>query len=111
MTTSDKTLEEVQSDIIDVEKPKQRSVSELLIILEQDDTFQGMTDAEIKSIIQYEKQLSEMEGNIKRLNKKNEDYHSEMIKQTSESLQKQEAMLQSIIDRASNLQLKVVQYG
>lgn len=108
MTTSDAKVEEMSEK---VEEVKQRSVSELLTVLEKDNTFQGMTDDEIRSIIKYEKQLSEMDGNIKRLNSKTTDYHAEMSEQTATALQNQEKMLQSLVDRATNLQLKVVQYG
>jgi len=78
---------------------EQRSVSELLQVLETEGTYQGMTDDEIRSIIEHE------------ITSSNAQHRATMESLTAASLQAQETMLQSIIDRASNPQMQVVQYG
>ena len=88
-----------------------RSVSTLLHILETDGTYQGMTDEEIQSIVDYEKQLARMEGKTAQLQEEHANHCASMQALTTSALQEQETMLQSIIDRASNPQLQVVQYG
>lgn len=108
MTTSDEKIVDVSEK---VEEVKQRSISELLIILERDNTFQGMTDSEIKSIIEYEKKLARMEGSSEQLQNDMQKHCSKIETMTEQALQQQNNMLQSILERASNLQLKVVQYG
>ena len=89
----------------------QRSVSVLLNILETTNTFSGMTDAEIQSIIDYEKQISFNEGAIAQMQTEHANHCTAMQELTASSLQSQETMLQSIIERASNPQLQVIQYG
>lgn len=88
-----------------------RSVSELLHILETDGTYQGMTDEEIQSIVDYEKRLSYMSGKQEQMEDEYANHCASMQALTTAALQEQESMLQSIIDRASNPQLQVIQYG
>lgn len=88
-----------------------RSVSMLLHILETDGTYQGMTDEEIQSIVDYEKQLARTEGMTEQLQTEYANHCASMQALTTTALQEQESMLQSIIDRASNPQLQVIQYG
>ena len=89
----------------------QRSVSVLLNILETTGTYQGMTDAEIQSIVDYEKQISFNDGTIAQMQTEYANHCNAMQQLTASSLQAQETMLQSIIERASNPQLQVIQYG
>lgn len=88
-----------------------RSVSMLLHILETDGTYQGMTDEEIQSIVDYEKQLARMAGVTEQLQDEHANHCASMQALTTAALQEQESMLQFIIDRASNPQLQVIQYG
>lgn len=88
-----------------------RSVSELLHILETDGTYQGMTDEEIQSIVDYEKRLAYMSGKQEQMQDEYANHCASMQALTTTALQEQESMLQSIIDRASNPQLQVIQYG
>ena len=90
---------------------EQRSVSELLHVLETDGTYQGMTDDEIKSIIEYEKARARIAGINEELTSSHAQHRAAMESMTASSLQAQETMLQSIIDRATSPQLQVVQYG
>lgn len=88
-----------------------RSISILLNILAQDETYRGMTDEEIQTIVDYEKNLSYMDGKRDQLADNQAQHHAEMRARISQSLQAQESMLQSIVNRATNLQLQVVQHG
>lgn len=88
-----------------------RAVSVLLNILETDKTFAGMTDAEIQSIITYKEQLAYSKGRTDESADLQEAYRTNMHRQMQTSLQTETDLLQSIIDRASNPVLKVVQYG
>ena len=106
MTTNEEIVQEISE-----ETPTPRSVSALLHILETDGTYQGMTDEEIQSIVDYEKQLAHMEGSTEQLHNEYTNHCASMQELTASSLQVQEAMLQSIIERASNPQLQVIQYG
>ena len=106
MTTNEEIVQEVGG-----ENTTPRSVSVLLHILETDGTYQGMTDEEIQSIVDYEKQLARMEGMTEQLHDEYANHCASMQELTASSLQVQEAMLQSIIERASNPQLQVIQYG
>lgn len=106
MTTNEEIVQEVGE-----ENSTPRSVSVLLHILETDGTYQGMTDEEIQSIVDYEKQLAHMEGSTEQLHDEYANHCASMQKLTASSLQAQETMLQSIIERASNPQLQVIQYG
>lgn len=90
---------------------EQRSVSELLHVLETEGTYQGMTDDEIRSIIEYEKTRARIAGMNEEITSSNAQHRAAMESLTAASLQAQETMLQSIIERASNPQLQVVQYG
>ena len=88
-----------------------RSVSELLHVLETDGTYQGMTDDEIQSVIEYEKTRARIAGINEELTSSHAQPRATMESLTASSLQAQETMLQSIIDRATNPQMQVVQYG
>lgn len=90
---------------------EQRNVSELLHVLETDGTYQGMTDDEIKSIIEYEKTRARIAGINEELTSSHAQHRAAMESLTASSLQAQETMLQSIIDRASNPQYTVMQHG
>ena len=106
MPTNEETVQEVDEEI-----STPRSVSVLLHILETDGTYQGMTDEEIQSIVDYEKQLSRTEGSTEQLHNEYANHFASIQELTASSLQAQETMLQSIIERASNPQLQVIQYG
>lgn len=101
--------EVVQENSEEISTP--RSVSMLLHILETDGTYQGMTDEEIQSIVDYEKQQSFNEGTIYQLQTEHANHCASVQALTTTALQEQESMLQSIIERASNPQLQVIQYG
>lgn len=89
----------------------QRDVSELLRILQTEGTYQGMTDAEIQSIIDHEKHCARMAGKTEQMASAQNTQYEYMRTRMDASLQAQETMLQSIIDRATNPQMQVVQYG
>lgn len=89
----------------------QRSVSVLLNILETTGTYQGMTDAEIQSIVDYEKQLSYVEGETAQTQQNYANHCASIQALTEAALQDQQTMLQFIVERASNPQLQVIQYG
>lgn len=106
MPTNEEIVEPIEEEI-----STPRSVSELLHILETDGTYQGMTDEEIQSIVDYEKQLAHIEGVTEQLQDEHANHCASMQALTATALQEQESMLQSIIERASNPQLQVIQYG
>lgn len=112
MTTNDETMttndETVTTNYVDLPP---RSVSVLLNELQTTNTFKEMTDEEIQSIINYEKQVSYNEGMIAQMQTEQANHCTSMQEITASSLQAQEAMLQSIVERASNPQLQVIQYG
>lgn len=89
----------------------QRSVDELLAILEETGSYQGMTDAEIQSIVDFEKTLSFQRGRTDGTESVLTQHCASVSASTASALQAQTNMLQSIIDRATNLQLQGVQYG
>ena len=89
----------------------QRTVSELLAILEDTDSYQGMTDAEIQSIVDYEKTLPFQRGRTEGTESVLTQHCASVSATTTSALQAQSNMLQSIIDRATNLQLQGVQHG
>ena len=89
----------------------QRSVSELLAILENTGSYQEMTDAEIQSIVDFEKSLSFQQGRTEGTSSVFTQHCASISSATETALQAQTSMLQSIIDRATNLQLQGVQYG
>ena len=89
----------------------QRSVSELLAILEETGSYQEMTDAEIQSIVDYEKTLSFQRGRTEGTESVLSQHCASVLSATETALQAQTSMLQSIIDRATNLQLQGVQHG
>lgn len=106
MTTNEEIVQETGEEI-----STHRSVSVLLHILETDGTYQGMTDVEIQSIVDYEKQLARIEGSTEQLHNEYANHCTSIQELTASSLQAQETMLQSIVERASNPQLQVIQYG
>lgn len=88
-----------------------RSVSVLLEILDNEKTYQGMTDEEIQSIVNYKEHIAYQNGRADEGSAMHAQYNSEMLKTTQQSLQAETDLLQSIVERASNPVLKVVQYG
>lgn len=88
-----------------------RSISELLNVLATTGTYQGMTDEEIQIIVDYEKNRSYIEGQSTSFVADAQAHRAAILAQNAASLQAQESMLQSIIDRASNPQYTVVQHG
>lgn len=108
--TTDNT-EQIENGNEQTSDNAQRSVSVLLDVLQKEGTYQGMTDAEIKSLIDYEKNCSYMDGAREQLKETQQQQRDRIAALTASSLQAQETMLQSIIDRATNPQLQVVQYG
>lgn len=88
-----------------------RSVSVLLEILDNEKTYQGMTDEEIQSIVDYKEHFAYQNGRADESAAMHAQYNSEMLKVTQQSLQAETNLLQSIVERASNPVLKVVQYG
>ena len=89
----------------------QRGVSELLAILEDTGSYQEMTDAEIQSIVDYEKTLSFQRGRTEGTESVLTQHCASVLSTTANALQAQTSMLQSIIDRSTNLQLQGVQHG
>ena len=92
-----------------------RSVSELLQILADTGTYQGMTDAEIQSIIDHEKEVSYAQGHANGLQENilnvRQQYETARTNATATALQGQRELLESIKNRASSTQLRVIQYG
>ena len=88
-----------------------RSVSVLLEILANENTYQGMTDEEIQSIVDYKEHLAYQNGRTDEGAAMHAQYNSEMLRVTQQSLQAETDLLQSIVERASNPVLEVVQYG
>lgn len=92
-----------------------RSVSELLQILANNGTYQGMTDVEIQSIIDHEKEVSYVQGRTNGLQENvltvRQQYESAMTSATATALQGQRELLESIMNRASSTRLRVIQYG
>lgn len=88
-----------------------RSVSVLLEILDNEKTYQGMTDEEIQSIVNYKEHMAYQNGRADECSVIQSQYTSEMVKATQQSLQAETTLLQSIVERASNPVLEVVQYG
>lgn len=109
MPTNEEVIEVTENENEPETTP--RSVSVLLNILETTNTFQGMSDAEIQSIIDYKIQIAIMAERNNQQNAALSNYHASVQTNTVAALQSQERMLQSIINRASDLQLQVVQYG
>lgn len=88
-----------------------RSVSILLEILANENTYQGMTDEEIQSIVDYKEHIAYQNGRADEGAAMQAQYNSEMLRVTQQSLQAETDLLQSIVERASNPVLEVVQYG
>lgn len=109
MTTNNENVETVETET-ELETT-QRSVAVLLNILQTENTFQGMTDAEIQSIIDYEKNISFMQGQSAQQQNNYTNYRTTMQSRMDAALQEQQSMIESIMNRASNSQSTVVQYG
>lgn len=109
MTTDNDNIETIETEPEPEVTP--RSVAVLLNILQTENTFQGMTDAEIQSIVDYEKNMSFMQGKSTQQQNSYTDYHTTMQSRMDAALQEQQSMLESIMNRASNSQSTVVQYG
>lgn len=109
MTTDNDNVETVETEPEPEATP--RTVAVLLNILQTDNTFQGMTDAEIQSIIDYEKNMSFMQGQSAQQQNSYTNYRTTMQSRMDAALQEQQSMLESIMNRASNSQSAVVQYG
>lgn len=92
-----------------------RSVSELLQILANTGTYQGMTDAELQSIIDHEKEVSYAQGHTDGLQENvlnvRQKYEAALTNATATALQGQRELLESIMNRASSTRLRVIQYG
>ena len=84
-----------------------RSVATLLTL----DTYQGMTDEEIQSLIDYHISITEASTRAATLNDVTAQNIAAVTTNSQTVAQAQAAMLQSIIDRATNLQLQGVQHG
>lgn len=106
MPTNEEIVEQQNEEVVEP-----RTVSQLLYILETEGTFQGMTDAEIQSIIDYEKQRARIQGNTEQLETDFAAHCAAIQANTATALQSQETMLQSILNRASSPRLQVIQYG
>lgn len=92
-----------------------RTLSELIEILSTTSSYQGMSDVEIQMIVEHEKGISHdqgyNEGLAENITLAQRQFDNTIIAETCDALQTQQNMLQSIIDRASNPQLQVIQYG
>ena len=84
-----------------------RSVATLLAL----DTYQGMTDDEIQSLIDYYVATTEANTRATTMNDITSQNIATVATNAQTVAQAQAAMLQSIIDRATNLQLQGVQHG
>lgn len=84
-----------------------RSVATLLSL----DTYQGMTDDEIQSLIDYYVATAEANTRATTMNDITAQNIAAVTTNAQTVAQAQAAMLQSIIDRATNLQLQGVQHG
>ena len=92
-----------------------RAISELMQILHETGTYQEMSDAEIQSVIDYEKTVSYNHGYNEGLHENNiamqQHFDMAMAEATGATLQRQSDMIESILNRARNTQLRVIQYG
>ena len=92
-----------------------RSVAELLQILADTGTYQGMTDVEIQSVIDHEKEVSYLQGHSDGLQENvlnvRQQYENALTNATATALQGQRELLESIKNRASSTHLRVIQYG
>lgn len=89
----------------------QRTVNQLLSEFELTGTYQNMTDEEIQSLVDYWKQLSYNEGSISATATVFQQHSTAVQAATETALQAQTSMLESIINRATNLHLETVHYG
>ena len=90
-------------------------MSELIEILNNTQSYQEMSDVEIQMIVEHEKEMSYGQGYndglAENITLSQRQFDNAILAETRNALQTQQNMLQSIIDRASNPQLQVIQYG
>lgn len=90
MTTEDtSTTESTQAE----EKPKKRSLSELMALK----TYQGMTDEEIQSIIDFEKQIAMQNGRTEALRATDIVTMNEIVESNRSTQQHSEEVLKSVL--------------
>lgn len=90
MTTEDtSTTESTQAE----EKPKKRSLSELMALK----TYQGMTDEEIQSIIDFEKQIATQNGKTEALRTTDIVTMNEIVEANRSAQRQSEEVLKSIL--------------
>lgn len=91
MTTENETTSSV--DETTETTPKKRSVAELISL----GTYQGMTDEEIQSIIDFEKNLAEQNGRIEALKQTDIVTMNEIIESNRAAQQHSEEVLKSVL--------------
>lgn len=91
----------------EIQESTPRSISALLAL----GTYQGMTDEEIQIVIDYYVSLAEINTRSDTINAQTTQSIATAVSDAHTLAQTQAAMLQSIIDRATNLQLQGVQHG
>lgn len=91
MTTENETTSSV--DETTETTPKKRSVAELISL----GTYQGMTDEEIQSIIDFEKNLAEQNGRIEALKQTDIVTMNEILESNRAAQQHSEEVLKSIL--------------
>lgn len=74
-------------------QPKKRSVAELISL----GTYQGMTDEEIQSIIDFEKNLAEQNGRIEALKQTDIVTMNEILESNRAAQQHSEEVLKSVL--------------
>ena len=74
-------------------QPKKRSVAELISL----ETYQGMTDEEIQSIIDFEKNLAEQNGRIEALKQTDIVTMNEILESNRAAQQHSEEVLKSVL--------------
>lgn len=90
MTTEDtSTTESTQAE----EKPKKRSLSELMALK----TYQGMTDEEIQSIIDFEKQIATQNGKTEALRTTDIVTMNEIVEANRSAQRQSEEVLKSVL--------------
>ena len=75
------------------EKPKKRSLSELMALK----TYQGMTDEEIQSIIDFEKQIAMQNGRTEALRATDIVAMNEIVESNRSTQQHSEEVLKSVL--------------
>lgn len=91
MTTENETTSSV--DETTETTPKKRSVAELISL----GTYQGMTDEEIQSIIDFEKNLAEQNGRIEALKQTDIVTMNEILESNRAAQQHSEEVLKSVL--------------